>query len=50
MISIARQKNETALSVRGELLENKWIPDNAATLELQTLKLIDMGMQLRMID
>jgi hypothetical protein len=47
MIAIARQKNETSLSFRGELLDIKWIPDNAATLELQSLKLIDMGMQLR---
>jgi hypothetical protein len=46
MIAIARQKNEVSLSFRGETLENKWIPDNAATLELQSLKLIDMGIQL----
>jgi hypothetical protein len=46
MIALVRQKNDTSLSARGEALDHKWVPDNAATLELQNLKLIDMGLQI----
>ncbi|KAJ3367503.1 hypothetical protein HDU91_001363, partial [Kappamyces sp. JEL0680] len=43
-IASAKKRQDTSLVFRGEPLDAKWIPDEAAALKIECLKLIDMSL------
>ena len=42
-VNLARKKKDNSVVFRGQALEEKWIPDDVLTLQLEVVKLIDMG-------